>query len=289
MNLITHKGSLQYYTHVNVFLFELIVSLGVFDIRESQTTTVFIELNSEGQYVVEDSALLFSGTFERAGHDLVIFNEGADTLRIDDYFLSDTPADIIDGNGAVLRGDLVETLAGPIAPGQYAQAGGSAFQQSGSAAIGQVETLSGTSTVQRTDGTVETLEVGTKIFHCDVVQTEEGGTVSVTFVDAQSSRWLLLHAWSSTSSFTIRTARRIPAVLTCYRVALSSSRGRSPKLANWKWVYPRSPSHPWYDRHYRGCHNRRGFHQRSDADARPRRHRESSDCDSVGRHCDDHH
>lgn len=61
--------SIQYYTDVNVFLSELIVSLGTADISESQTTTVFIELNSEGQYVVEDSALLFSGMFERAGHD----------------------------------------------------------------------------------------------------------------------------------------------------------------------------------------------------------------------------
>lgn len=151
----------------------------VFDITDTEDATEIISLDASDQYVVEDAALLFGGTFERAGHDLVIRKEGADTVRIEDYFISMPPADLLAENGAVLRGDLVELLAGPLAPGQYAQAGNA----TGASPIGQVETLDGGASVQRTDGTVETLQVGMKVFERDVLQTDEGATLSVTFVD----------------------------------------------------------------------------------------------------------
>ncbi|WP_433989731.1 hypothetical protein SuNHUV7_05250 (plasmid) [Pseudoseohaeicola sp. NH-UV-7] len=165
--------------------------------QNDPTEKVFtLEVNDTGEFMVPDSAALFQGDFERQGSDLYIRLEGHDTLHLPDYFLSPTVPEIQDANGARLRGETVELLAGPIAPGVYAQVG-DGFGRNASAAIGQVETVLGDSSVQRTDGTVEVLEVETKIFQKDVIQTSDDGQVSVTFVDgtiftlAASSRMLI--------------------------------------------------------------------------------------------------
>ncbi|MGZ2257471.1 tandem-95 repeat protein [Roseobacter sp. A03A-229] len=135
--------------------------------------------DASGVVVVPDSALLFNGEFFRVGPDLYIVNDGVANFRVPDYFAQPDAADLKDLNGAVLRGDLVERLAGPIAPGQYAQSG--AVDQP--SPIGQVESAEGTASVQRADGTVETLQVGSKIYQNDVVATGDGASVSLTFVD----------------------------------------------------------------------------------------------------------
>ena len=49
--------------------------------------------------------------------------------------------------------------------------------------IGQVETLQGAAFVQRNDGTTETLAIGTKVYEGDVVRTEDGSTLGITFAD----------------------------------------------------------------------------------------------------------
>ncbi|WP_370400435.1 Ig-like domain-containing protein [Sulfitobacter sp. JB4-11] len=126
-----------------------------------------------------EAELLFQAQFKRVGNDLHLNNEGIGAIRIPDYFSGDVAADIYAPNGAMLSGDVVSRLAGPLAPGQYAQIGGPGATQ----AIGQVETLEGDSSVQRSDGTVEVLEIGKKIFANDVVQTGADSTVSVTFAD----------------------------------------------------------------------------------------------------------
>lgn len=129
--------------------------------------------------VIPDKALLFTAEFERAGPDLVLRNADAPDVRVVDYFRTADPADLTTPEGAVLRGPTVERLAGPEAPGQYAQAG----TAPGAAPIGQVETLEGVARVQRVDGTVEQLSVGEKVYRNDVVITGDGTTCAVTFVD----------------------------------------------------------------------------------------------------------
>ncbi|MCV3273978.1 Ig-like domain-containing protein [Roseobacter sinensis] len=135
--------------------------------------------DASGAVLVPDSGLLFNGDFFRLGPDLYIVNDGAANFRVPDYFARPQPADLTDPNGAILRGDLVERLAGPVAPGQYAQAGTGDFPSP----IGQVEAAEGSASVQRSDGTVEPLEVGSVIYQNDVVATGQDGAVSLTFVD----------------------------------------------------------------------------------------------------------
>ena len=146
---------------------------------EGTTPTTMLTQDDAGRLVVPESALLFNGMFSRSGSDLIIANEGTASLRVEGYFSAPEPADLFDPVGAMLRGELVERLAGPIAPAQYAQAGPAA----GPGPIGQVETTGGGASVQRVDGTVQELQVGMKIFQNDVIQTDAAGSVSVTFVD----------------------------------------------------------------------------------------------------------
>lgn len=147
--------------------------------NEDPDEVVTLWADTSGTVLVPDSALLFQGQFFRVGPDLYIVNDGAANFRVPNYFSAGKPADLHDPNGAVLRGDLVELLAGPIAPGQYAQVG----EAPALGPIGQVETAEGTTSVQRVDGTVETLQVGMKIYQHDVIATGEAASVSVTFVD----------------------------------------------------------------------------------------------------------
>ena len=143
-------------------------------------TDLVLRVGADGAPVtVPDAHFLFTAEFERAGSDLVLSDESGQTVRVVDYFSAATPVDLAAPNGALLRASVVDALAGPLAPGQYAQAGSA----SGAAPIGQVETLEGTATVQRTDGTRVSLKIGDPVFQGDVVQSGADSKLGITFID----------------------------------------------------------------------------------------------------------
>ncbi|MEM7319878.1 MAG: Ig-like domain-containing protein, partial [Pseudomonadota bacterium] len=155
------------------------MSFGKFDKSDFDVGIETLIAGPDGRIVIPETRSLFDAEFQRLGDDLYLHQETGPALRIEGYFAEPVPIDLYAANGSVLRGGAVERLAGPEAPGQYAQSGPAV--QSGP--IGQVETLSGSASVQRTDGTVETLQVGSKIAQNDVLTTQADGNVSVTFVD----------------------------------------------------------------------------------------------------------
>ncbi len=143
-------------------------------------TDLVLRVGADGAPVtVPDAHFLFTATFERAGSDLVLSNEDGQSVLIVDYFAAPSPVDLAAPNGALLRAPVVDALAGPLAPGQYAQAGAA----TGAAPIGQVETLEGTATAQRTDGTRVTLKIGDPVFQGDVVQSGPDSKLGITFID----------------------------------------------------------------------------------------------------------
>jgi VCBS repeat-containing protein len=129
--------------------------------------------------LVPDAHLLFSGSYARAGFDLVISNEDGSGHVIAGYFAHATPPALQSPDGALLTAETVSALAGPRAPGQYAQLG----QTAGADPIGSVSTVDGGASVQRANGTSEPLTQGTPVFQGDVVQTAGGSALSITFVD----------------------------------------------------------------------------------------------------------
>lgn len=128
---------------------------------------------------ITGSNRIFSAEYAREGSDLVLSNPGLPDLRLVDYFDQTNAPTLIADNGAELAGTVVSRLAGPLMPGLYAQAGGG----SDAILIGQVETLEGVGYAERADGTRVTLELGSKIYENDVLITEDGAKMSVTFVD----------------------------------------------------------------------------------------------------------
>ena len=150
--------------------------------------------------------LLFTADFKRKGSDLVLTGDDGHMILVTDYFRHEKQPDLVSPEGALLSASLVELLAGSATPGQYAQdaqAAAPAAQQP----IGRVETVSGSATVTR-NGVAVDLNVGDLVFQGDVVQTRSDSTSGSVLPTAARSVSKRTREWRSTSSSTIRTARR---------------------------------------------------------------------------------
>ena len=122
-----------------------------------------------------DAELLFSGSYDRVGVDLVISSERG-SVAIPEYFKGEYRSALMSPEGASLSGRVVEAMT---ARAQYAQADQIA---SAVAAVGNVAKVSGTAVVTRNGVPVE-LKQGDKLLKGDVVQTGADSTIGVSFVD----------------------------------------------------------------------------------------------------------
>jgi VCBS repeat-containing protein len=131
---------------------------------------------------VPDAHLLFNGDFQRAGPDLKIVGADGKSFLIPDYFKAEKRATLLSPEGASLTPEVVEALAGPLAPGQYAQAGQQASDQP---AIGRIEQVAGNATIVR-NGVAMTANQGDVVRKGDVVQTGGDGMIAVLFADGST-------------------------------------------------------------------------------------------------------
>ncbi|MEW5728090.1 MAG: FecR domain-containing protein, partial [Pseudomonadota bacterium] len=150
------------------------------NIHSPDATSYSRVLDADGASRVDlpEGLALLDSDFARAGSDLVITTpDGARTL-VQDFFATETPPALA-GSGGVIDGALASKLAGPLNPGEYAQAGGAAANQP----IGTVSVAKGAVEVRHADGTSSTLKAGDPVFSDDVVSTAKGGSVGLTFQD----------------------------------------------------------------------------------------------------------
>src|SRR5262249_59239487 len=126
---------------------------------------------------IDDSTFLFSAHFKRSGADLVLTGDGHKLILADYFTLAKRPD--LTSPGATISADLVAQLAGPNAPGQYAQAGAPA----GAVVIGRCERLGGGASVQHANGVEEDLKVGDAILRGDVVMTSDGSSAVLSLLD----------------------------------------------------------------------------------------------------------
>lgn len=117
-------------------------------------------------------------TFTREGGDLVVISEDGARLVVAGWFDLAAPPALVSADGQVLEAELVQRLVGPRAPGQFAQLDLGAVQP-----IGQVETVEGTVSARRADGTVAVLEAGSPLFPGDVLESGPGAAVGFVLVD----------------------------------------------------------------------------------------------------------
>ena len=112
------------------------------------------------------------------GDDLLLIGPDGTMVVIRDYFLTDTPPDLLTPEGGRITPAIVDAFTPPEAAGQYAQAGSSAAE-----AIGQISTIVGKVVVVRADGVREEVGAGDPIFQGDVIETADGAAVDILFVD----------------------------------------------------------------------------------------------------------
>jgi len=122
---------------------------------------------------------ILKAAFDRQGYDLVIEGRDGERLLIRDYFSNQETPDLDLGAG-MLRGHVVERLAGPMAEG-YAQVGAS-----DASAIGTIDNVNGEAWISRVDGSRELVTAGTSVHSGDVVETSATGSLVISFIDNTS-------------------------------------------------------------------------------------------------------
>jgi VCBS repeat-containing protein len=127
---------------------------------------------------IGDTQFLFSAHFKKSGADLVLTGDDGHKLVLVDYFNLAKRPDLT-SHGATMSADLVTHLAGPDAPGQYAQAGAPA----GAQVIGKCERIGGGATVQHANGITEELKADDVILKGDVVMTNDGSSAVLSLID----------------------------------------------------------------------------------------------------------
>ncbi|MDA0239288.1 MAG: FecR domain-containing protein [Proteobacteria bacterium] len=150
-----------------------------FDVTQPPLEVIDASTHVGGPLAVPASGWLMGADFAREGYDLVVSGDAGQKFVVMDYFASDTPPDLMTAENGTLRGDIVAQLAGPLNPGEYAQASG--VPQSDP--IGVVETLRGVAEATRADGSKVTLSQGDPIFRGDIIETGANGSVSMVMAD----------------------------------------------------------------------------------------------------------
>lgn len=141
----------------------------------------FVDVSSEGPTVVPGGDDLLLAEFARLGPDLQITLPDGETIVVVDYFNQSTPPPgLATEGGAVLNGDLVSQLAGPMVPDtQVAQTG---VSDALGAPAGAVDSMKGLVVAVR--GGVEVqLEAGDPIYEGDVLVTGADAAVGIIFSD----------------------------------------------------------------------------------------------------------
>ena len=147
--------------------------------------TEYLDTSGVETVRVPHGDFLLSADFGRMGPHLSL-SEGDTTVVVRNFFTLGTAPDLTTESGhSVIDGSLAVKLAGPFAPGQFAQLSQVA-QSTGVSSIGTVEKLSGTVTLTRTDGTSVQASKGTSIFSGDVIKTEADANIGIKFVDETS-------------------------------------------------------------------------------------------------------
>lgn len=126
-----------------------------------------------------DSSYIKDAELSRDGMDLIL-DGSQGQIVIDGYFAQiDSPV-LHAPDGSSLNANLVNSFvkSSPL----YADAG----SMSDESPVGAVHEVTGGATVTRTDGSSETIELGTPIYQGDIIETADNGAVNVMFVDESS-------------------------------------------------------------------------------------------------------
>ena len=125
---------------------------------------------------------LGDASFGHAGPNLVITWPDGSEVVVEDFFAADPAPTLVSEGGGRMSGEVVGSLAGPVAPGQVAAADIAVSSEP----IGTVENVAGTVSVTRADGTRVELEAGDPVYQGDILETGADGAVGIVLADETS-------------------------------------------------------------------------------------------------------
>jgi hypothetical protein len=141
---------------------------------------VVLDASGVADLFITDGSWILTAKFNRQDSDLIIVGKDGQVIIVQNFFAVAAAPDLhIDGN-ILLTGHLATRLAGPIAPGQTAQADA---QASPNEPIGTVVEIEGQVAAERADGTRVSLKKGDPVYQNDVIETGSGGAVGIEFAD----------------------------------------------------------------------------------------------------------
>ncbi|OEJ65676.1 hypothetical protein BEN30_13565 [Magnetovibrio blakemorei] len=133
---------------------------------------------TEGQVLLPEGFSPADANFAHIGPDLVLTSEDGAQVVVADFFMMQTPPDLVGTQGARVAGDLAVRLSVGDAPQHVA----GEMPQSGEV-IGRVTAANGEVTVIRADGTHVTLQLGDEIFLGDILQTGDDASIAILLAD----------------------------------------------------------------------------------------------------------
>ena len=143
------------------------------------TDAVVVDAAGATSLTIPGGSMMLVAEFTREGPDLIIEGPDGEEVIVRDYFTMEDPPTLQTEGGAQLTSDLVSRLAGSAAPQQFAADG--EVQQA--QPIGTIETVQGTVTAIRADGSRVTLQNGDQVYQGDVIETAGNGSIGMTFAD----------------------------------------------------------------------------------------------------------
>lgn len=130
--------------------------------------------------VVPVGDALLNAEYSRSGPDLYLETPDGQVILVTDYFSQQVPPDLFTLAGSRITSDVAAKLAGPLAPGQVAQSGDLTTLEE---PIGTVDTIKGTITVIRADGSQATLVEGDQLYQGDTLASGPDSALGIIFAD----------------------------------------------------------------------------------------------------------
>ncbi len=144
---------------------------------KQDTNTITLDANQDSHLPLPENSFVTEADMLKDGADLVLKTpEG--TVIVENYFSQEPPPFLVAPDGKTLTPDLVKSFA--RSPQEYANAD---LNTNDASPVGAVQEIVGEAHVIRTDGTVETIGIGTHIHQGDIIETEEDGAVNIMFID----------------------------------------------------------------------------------------------------------
>jgi Ca2+-binding RTX toxin-like protein len=140
--------------------------------------TIVLDATSPETLVLPNGKFASDAEYLQQGDDLLMIGADGATVVVRDYFLTDTPPDLLTPEGGRVTPEIVSAFTPPEAVGQYAQMG-----ESNAAPVGQAVNTVGQVFAVRANGVREAIGAGDPIYQGDVIETADGGAVDVLFVD----------------------------------------------------------------------------------------------------------